>query len=383
MFREIPYGFHWIEKDDVEAVSAVLKGGLIVQGPKVEEFERSLANYTGAKYCVAVSSGTAALHLAVAALELSGGEGITTPNTFVASANCLLYNGLKPVFADIDRETFCLNPKRLREKITRRSKLVIPVDFAGQAAPMREIFALAKKHHLFVVEDAAHALGGKYPTGEKIGSCRYSDLTIFSFHPVKAITTGEGGAITTNHEELAKRLKYLRSHGITKGLSLLKKSPRPWYYEMRRLGFNYRLTDFQAALGLSQLKKLSRFIRRRREIARYYDRVLRGLPHVTVPTEGRGNFSAYHIYVIRVDFSALGKTRREMMERLEKEGVGTQVHYIPVYHHPYYRKRFPSKRRDFPVCEAYYRSALTIPLYPKMTDREVEFVAKKIKKVLT
>jgi len=375
----IPYGKHWLDADDLKAVEKVLKSDFLVQGPCVEKFEKAISKYTGAKYCVAVSSGTAALHLAVLALEIApGSEGITTPNTFVASSNALIYGGLQPIFADIDAKTFCLDPKEVEKKITKKTKVILPVDFAGQPAGMEKIHALAKKKGIFVIEDAAHAVGSYYADGSRVGSCKYSDLTIFSFHPVKTITTGEGGCVTTNDKKLYERIVLLRDNGITKKPEKMSDNPGPWYYEMQSLGFNFRLSDFKAALGLSQLKKLRSFVKRRREIARRYNRAFQKLSNLTTPFEEDKVKSAFHIYVTQIDFEKIGITRKEFMEELKRRGVGSQVHYIPVYRQPYYKKKFGSQISRFPVCENYYKRALTIPLFPRMKDEDVNRVIKTI-----
>jgi len=379
----IPYGKHWVDQDDIKAVEAVLRSEYIVQGPCVEKFEKAICKYTGAKYCVAMSSGTAALHLAVLALEIApGSEGITTPNTFVASSNALLYGGLTPKFADIDEHTYCIDPAEIKKKVTSKTKVIIAVDFAGQSAEMERIYSLARREEIFVIEDAAHALGSKYADRAKVGSCKYSDLTTFSFHPVKTITTGEGGCITANSKKLYEKLILLRSHGITKEPDKLKTNPGPWYYEMQELGFNYRMSDFQAALGLSQMKKLASFIKRRRQIARRYNKAFQGLSNLTVPFEKDGVKSAFHIYVVRLKFDKIKKTRTEFIKQLWTHNIGTQVHYIPVHYQPYYRKEFGFKKGDFPKTEQYYEQALTLPLYPKMTDADVSRVIKSIKEVI-
>lgn len=372
MKKFIPYGKHWVDKNDIKSVTDTLKSDFLVQGPGVDKFEAALCAYTGAKYAVAVSSGTAALHLAVLALGLKeGSEGITTPNTFVASSNALLYAGLKPVFADIDPKTYNIDPKEIEKKITKKTKVIVAVDFAGQPAELEKIYKLAKKNKISIIEDAAHAIGSKYADGSLVGSCKYSDLTTFSFHPVKTITTGEGGAITTNSKELHDKLILLRSHGITKDPANLKKNPGPWYYEMQELGFNYRLSDFQAALGLSQLKKLNGFIKRRRQIVDKYNKAFKKLNNILTPYENEGVRSAFHIYVVQIDFEKLGKSRKQVMEELKEKGVGTQVHYIPVHHQPYYKKLLNIKSSELPESEKYYEHCLTLPLFPRMSDREV------------
>ncbi|MDP3014641.1 MAG: aminotransferase class I/II-fold pyridoxal phosphate-dependent enzyme, partial [Candidatus Subteraquimicrobiales bacterium] len=279
----IPYGKQWIDEDDIKAVEEVLKSDFLTQGPKIAEFEKAICRYTGAKYCVAAANGTAALHLAVLALEIKrGSEGITSPITFVASANALIYGGLRPIFADIDEKTYNIDPTEIKKRITLKTKVLIPVHFAGQSADMAEISKIAKSKDLLIIEDAAHAIGSRYADGAKIGSCGYSDMTTFSFHPVKTITTGEGGAITTNSGKLYKRLLLLRTHGITKDEKELSQTPGPWYYEMQALGYNYRLTDIQAALGISQLKKLDKFKFRRREIVEAYNKAFSSLPSITI-----------------------------------------------------------------------------------------------------
>lgn len=383
MKKIISYGRQWIEKDDIKAVVDVLNSDFLTQGPKVEELEKAICKYTLAKYCVAVSSGTAALHLAVLALQTKpGSEGITTANTFVASANAIVYGGLKPIFADIDEKIYCIDPKEISKKITPRTKLIVAVDFAGHPAQMKEIYKIAKNNKIAIIEDAAHSLGAKYPDGSKVGSCKYCDLTALSFHPVKTIATGEGGALTTNNKTLYDRLLLLRSHGITKDPNLFSQNPGPWYYEMQELGYNYRLSDIHAALGASQMKKLDRFIARRCKIAKIYDKALAGLENIILPTEKDGAQSAYHLYVVKIDFTKIGKTREKFMRELQKLGIGSQVHYFPVHLQPFYRKNFGYNKGDLPTTEKYYEQCLTLPLYPKLTDKEVDLVVKSVKKVL-
>jgi UDP-4-amino-4,6-dideoxy-N-acetyl-beta-L-altrosamine transaminase len=365
----IPYGKQWLDADDEQAVLAVLRSDYLTQGPKIAEFEQALCAYTGARYCVAVANGTAALHLAVAALELpAGSEGITTPNTFVASANAMAYCGVMPRFADIDPASCNIDPEAIRTGLSERSRLLLPVHFAGRAAPMAEIAELARQHDLRVIEDAAHAIGSCYPDGGRVGNCRYADLTTFSFHPVKTITSGEGGAITTNDPALYQKLLLLRTHGIQR----LNDPAAPWYYEMQALGFNYRLTDLQAALGLSQLRKLGAFAARRSEIVARYNQTLGDLTWLQTPTPDEQ--ACFHLYVTQFNFARIGKTRAEVMDELRAHGVGSQVHYIPVHLQPWYRERFGYREGDYPQAERYYQRALSLPLYPAMSDADVDTV---------
>ncbi len=376
--KKIPYGRQWVGAEEVRAVSKVLKSDYLTQGPKIVEFESALAKIVGAKYAVAVSNGTAALHLAALALGLKpGDEVISTPMSFIATSNAVLYAGAKPVFADIDAETQCIDPAEIRKKITRRTKAIFFTDFAGHPADLKEIAKIAAQHHLKVVEDACHSLGGSYQ-GAPIGSCEYAAMTIFSFHPVKHITTGEGGAIVTNDEELLVRLRDLRTHGVTRDPNkLFLKNEGPWYYEMQDLGYNYRLTDMQAACGIEQLKKLKRFVARRRAIAtKYYD-AFRDLAGVLTPAEVRGARHAYHLYVLRLD-EPLAAKRKEIFEELLRRGIGVQVHYIPIPSQPYYRQR-GYRAANCPRAQAYYRSAISLPMFPKMTDAQVAFVIKTVK----
>jgi UDP-4-amino-4,6-dideoxy-N-acetyl-beta-L-altrosamine transaminase len=375
----IPYGRQWIDETDIKAVDSVLRGELITQGPVAEHFEKKICELTDAKYCVTMANGTAALHLAVMALELEkGAEGITSTNTFVASSNSFIYSGLKPVLADIDPRTFNVFPEDIKKRVTPRTRVVIPVHFAGQpceTAKIREAVGPGVR----IIEDAAHAIGSRYEDGSMVGACAHSDMTIFSFHPVKTITSGEGGAITTNDREMYERLKVMRVGGVVRDMA---EKPGPWYYEVQRLGFNYRLTDIHCALGMSQLAKLGAFTARRRTIVARYNEAFAGLPVMTIPYERPGVFSAFHLYVTLIDFAKLGKSRKWVIETLLKEKIGTQVHYIPVHEQPYYRKEFGYKHGDLPNAENYYEQALSMPLYPKMTDEDVEHVIKHVKRVL-
>lgn len=377
------YGFQWIDESDIAAVVDVLKSNFLTQGPAVAKFEQELCQITGAKFCVAFSNATAALHIAVAALELgSDAEGITSPNTFLASSNCMVYNNVKPVFADIDSTSYNINPTEIENKITNKTKILIPVHFAGLPCDMKKIYKIASNHGLKVIEDAAHAIGSQYEDGSYVGCCKWSDMTVFSFHPVKTITTGEGGAITTNNEDLYHRLLMLRSHGTTKEPDLLTQNPGPWYYEMQMLGFNYRMTDIQAALGYSQLQKLTHFKQRRREIIAQYNKAFESLKNVATPVEPEGMSSCFHLYVIQIDYEVLGKDRAQVMKELQEKGVGTQVHYIPVHTQPYYQKTFGYAYGDYPVAEQYYEKTLSLPLYPLMSDQDVDLVVKSVKEVI-
>lgn len=379
MKRSIPYGHQSISDDDIQAVVATLKSDYLTQGPAVVAFEQAICAYTDAKYCVAVSNGTAALHIAVAALQLPEGcEGVTSPITFTASATAMVYCGVTPRFADIDRETFCLDPEALKQCITAKTKLVIPVHFAGRCCDMARIHAISKQQGIRIIEDAAHAIGSDYQDGGKVGSCKYSDMTIFSFHPVKTITTGEGGAVTTNDPVLYERLKLLRSHGITKDEELLLQNPGPWYYEMQSLGFNYRLSDIQAALGVSQIKRLEVFKARRLEIVKQYNVAFGNLSWLKTPSDIFQDFHCYHLYVVRINWEKIGKTRKEVMGILREKRVLTQVHYIPIYTQPFYRRKYGMDMRACPQAEIFYEQALSLPLSSDMLAEDVAYVIRNV-----
>ena len=379
----IGYGRQYIDDSDIESVVKVLKSDFLTQGPVVTRFEQEICRITGAKYCVSVSNATAGLHIAVAALELeAGAEGITTPNTFLASSNCMVYNHVRPVFADINPVSYNIAPAEIEKHITRRTRLLLPVHFAGLPCEMEKISVIAKQRRLHVIEDAAHAIGSQYADGSYAGNCKYSDMTVFSFHPVKTVTTGEGGAVTTNDEKLYQKLLLLRNHGTTKDEKLLTQTPGPWYYEMQQLGFNYRMTDIQAALGCSQLRKLDFFKKRRRHIVASYNRAFTGMKFLKMPTEPENVSSCFHLYAVQIDFAALGKTRTPVMAELRNKGIGTQVHYIPVHTQPFYKRNYGYKEGDYPVAEKYYAQELSLPLYSGLTDEDVNSVVMAIKEVI-
>ncbi len=396
----IPYGRQSIDEEDINAVVDVLKSEALTKGPKIHEFESALCQAADASFASAVNSGTSALHIACLAAGIApGDEVITSPNTFVASANCVVYCGGKPIFVDIDPRTYNISPQEMEKRINARTKVIIPVHFAGQSADMaviQEIVRAAQKkygHKIYIIEDACHALGSRYRE-TKVGSCAYSDMAVMSFHPVKHITTGEGGAVLTNDKELQRKLNYFRSHGITSAPEefLYKENAfekgkekggaglvNPWYYEQHCLGYNYRITDIQCALGISQLKKLDKFRRRRREIVGQYNKALEGIAQFKIPYEESFCDSNFHLYVLQFDFEKMGTSRAQVMIALKKRGILTQVHYIPVYTQPFYRKNFGTQWGDCPISEQYYQKCLSIPLFPAMSDDDVKDVIDAIK----
>ena len=363
----IPYGRQSISEEDIQAVVDVLRSDYLTTGPKVTEFENIVANYVGAKYAVAVSNGTAALHIACLAAGIQpGDEVIVSPITFAASANCVLYCGGKPVFADIKPDTYNIDPEDVERKITSKTKAIIAVHYTGQPCEMDEITAIAKKHNLVVIEDGAQVISGEYK-GKKIGSI--SDMTTFSFHPVKPVTTGEGGMVTTNNEELYQRLKLFHTHGITREESLLTHNEGPWYYEQLELGYNYRITDIQCALGISQMKRLDQFAAHRRN-----DEAFAGCKDIITPYQHPDCLSSYHLYMIQVP----AERRREIFENLRNKGIGVNVHYIPVYKLPYYQQH-GYQSTCCPNAEAFYARAITLPLYADMTEEQVDYVVECVK----
>ena len=375
----LPYGRQWIEDDDIEAVVKILKSDFLTTGPAILEFEEAVANYVGAKYAVSFSNGTAALHGACFAAGIQeGDEVITTPMTFAASANCVLYQGGTPVFADIDDSTYNIDPKQIEEKITSKTKAIIPVHFTGQPAELDEIHRLAQEHNLIVIEDAAHALGASYKK-KRIGGL--SDMTMFSFHPVKHITSGEGGVITTNDDVYYQKLLQFRSHGIIKDQQLMTESHGPWYYEMQSLGFNYRMTDIQAALGANQLKKIDHFLSRRKHYVSLYNEAFESRDEIRIPAQHPDGDSSWHLYIIRLQTEKMKVSRKVIYEELMKENIGVNVHYIPVHKMPYYQQLGYGKE-TYPVAEKLYEEILTLPLFPKMSVDDINDVITAVIKIL-
>lgn len=381
--EQLPYGRQWIDEDDIAAVVEVLRGDWLTQGPIVEQFEKALAEYCEAKYAVAVNSATSGLHIAALAAGVEKGDvGITTPITFVASANCIAYCGGTPRFADVNPETINLDADAL-EKVCaeHKPKVIVPVDFAGQPADLPRIKEIAEKYEAVVIEDAAHSLGASYTyQGKeyKAGSCVHADMAVLSFHPVKQITTGEGGAVLTNNEDFYQTLLELRSHGIAKRESKLIRNEGAWWYEQQNLGFNYRITDIQCALGISQLKKLDSFVARRRELVEIYKDAFSNLSgDVRLLTEADGNKSSYHLLVALITGDE--SRRKQVFDYLRGQNIWTQIHYIPVHFQPWYQEQFGYRRGDFPNAEKYYEQCLSLPLFPAMKNSDVERVYNVVK----
>jgi len=415
----IPYGRQWIDEEDIQAVVEVLRSDCVTQGSKVQEFEETFADYVGSQYAVAVNTGTAGLHLACLAANLGpGDEVITSPITFVASANCALYVGANPGFVDINTDTYNIDPQKLeiyleekslrseneKDLATAKPKAIIPVHFAGLPCDMPTIHRIAEKHNLVIIEDACHALGARYmssqsetglhKSGDKgwinVGSCAHSHMTVFSFHPVKHITTGEGGMVTTNDKDLYERLLLFRSHGIAREPDQFVNLNRPennpgktplWYYEMKDLGYNFRITDIQCALGLSQLKKADLFTYVRRQIAVKYWEGLNHYKNIQLPIEPENYKSAYHLFPVKIDFDSLGKTRHEMMQALRQKGIGTQVHYIPIVQHPYYQA-LGFDIEAYPEAERFYQNCLSLPIFPRLKLNDVERIISTVLRIM-
>jgi UDP-4-amino-4,6-dideoxy-N-acetyl-beta-L-altrosamine transaminase len=383
----IPYGRQDISQDDIDAVIEVLQSDLITQGPKVPEFERTVAEYTGAAHSVAVNSATSALHIACLALDVGPRDQVwTSPNTFVASANCARYCGADVDFVDINRRTWNMCPQKLAERLESAEKagnlpkVVIPVHLCGQSCDMAAIHDLSQKYGFHIIEDASHAIGGRY-RNEPVGSCRYSDIAVFSFHPVKIITTAEGGMAMTNSRDLAERMERLRTHGITRDPNVMRNTPTgPWYYEQLELGYNYRMTDLHAALGNSQMKRLDAFVQRRNELATRYDELLADLP-VQRPDLIKDARSSWHLYPVRVLADRTNRTHREVFESLRDQHIGVNVHYMPVHLQPYYRD-LGFREGQFPEAEAYGEQAISLPMFPTMTDDQQDMVVEALDSAL-
>ena len=377
--KYLSYGKQCIDEKDIEAVIEVLKGDYLTTGPYVKAFEQRIAEYVGAKYAVALTNGTAALHAACFAAGIKNGdEVLVPPMTFAASANCVLYCGGKPVFVDIDERTGNIDISKIEEKITEKTKAIIPVDFAGQSVDMDAILEIAGRYNLIVIEDGAHALGSEYK-GKKVGN--KANMTEFSFHPVKPVTTGEGGVVTTNDEKLYKKLQNFRTHGIIRDICEMQNSDGPWYYEMLDLGYNYRIPDINCALGLSQMDKINSFLEKRRYIAAKYLKLLRDIDEIELPFEEKYSNSGWHIFVIKLNLEKLLCSRKEIFEALQKENIGVNVHYIPVYYHPYYRQLGYNKG-ICPKTESFYDRIVTLPIFPSMTDEDIMDVVTAVNKVI-
>jgi UDP-4-amino-4,6-dideoxy-N-acetyl-beta-L-altrosamine transaminase len=384
----IPYGRHHISQADIDAVVAVLQSDFLTQGPQVPLFEQMVAKHVGAKHALAVNSATSALHIACMALDLGQGDWLwTTPVTFVASANCGLYCGAQVDFVDIDPRTYNLCPKALEaklvaaEKVGKLLKVLVVVHLCGQPCDMAAIHALGQKYGFKVIEDASHAIGGKYK-GEFIGNGRYSDITVFSFHPVKIITTAEGGMALTHSDDLAAQMALLRSHGITRDTAHMTHAPDgPWYYQQIGLGYNYRMTELQAALGVSQMQRLDAFVARRHQLAQRYDQLLAGLP-VTIPWQHPDSYSGLHLYVVRLQLDKINKTHRQVFEALREQGIGVNLHYIPVHTQPHYQ-RMGFKVGDYPQAERYYAGSISLPMFQTLSDERQDQVVDVLRKVLT
>ena len=383
----IPYGKQDINQADIDSVVDVLQSDLLTQGPQVPLFEKTVSEYCGVEYGVAVNSATSALHIACLALGLGEGDYLwTSPNTFVASANCGLYCGAKVDFVDIDLQTYNLSAEELERKLIQAKKdnklpkIVIPVHFAGQSCDMRKIHSLSKEYGFKVIEDASHAIGGKY-LDEPIGGCQYSDITVFSFHPVKIITTAEGGMATTNDKELSERMQLFRSHGVTRDPELMtKEAEGSWYYQQVDLGFNYRMTELQAALGVSQVQRLDEFVARRHVLQERYDSLLSGLPIIR-PYQDKHSFSALHLYPIQIDLNKVSKNHEQIFNELRENGIGVNVHYIPIHTQPYYLQ-FGFREGDFPNSEYYYSRVISLPLFHAMTVKQQDEACGVLKRAL-
>ncbi len=379
------YGKQSVDQSDIDAVVEVLKSDFLTQGPAIEKFEKCVAEYCGIKYAVAVTNATSALHIACLAAGLGKGDVLwTSPITFTASANCGRYCGADVDFVDIDPSTYNMSVDELDKKLQQaevKPKVVIPVHLAGQSCDMDKIYKLSQEYGFKVIEDASHAIGADYKSA-KIGCCKYSDFTVFSFHPVKIVTTGEGGMVLTNDKDLHEKLLLYRSHGITRDTKLMTRlADGPWYYQQIDLGFNYRMTDMQAALGYSQMQKVDEFVSRRRYLAKRYNELLKNISNIRLPYQSEDTDSSWHLYVVRVDFSKINKTKQQIFAEMKDRGVCLNLHYIPVHTQPYYQKQ-GFKDGDFPNSEKYYEEAFTLPLYYSLTDEQQDYIVKNLVEVL-
>jgi len=387
----IPYGKHHIDEEDIKSVVKVLKSDNLTQGPLISTFESEISKYVGAKYSVVITSCTAGLHLASIISNMKKGKKLlTSPITFVATANSSLFCGAETIFADIDSSTINISIGSIKKVILKNKvHAIAPVHFGGLPCDVKKIKEIADKVGAIIYEDAAHAFGASFSDGSKVGSCKYSDMTVFSFHPVKSIATGEGGAITTNDKKIYEKLIRLRNHGLEKKQENFQLKNNffannlndPWYYEMQELGYNYRITDIQCALGLSQLKKIDKFIKRRRELAKKYDLAFENLKNCEPAQKNMRDLSSNHLYVLKINFTKLGKTRADLMKEFKSAEIITQVHYIPVISHPYFKKK-KYKDSNFPNCYNYYNSALSIPLFYDLTDKQQSYVIDQVKKLI-
>jgi UDP-4-amino-4,6-dideoxy-N-acetyl-beta-L-altrosamine transaminase len=386
--NDIPYSRQYIDKKDIKNVVKVLNSNFLTQGPLVEKFENKISSYCSAKYSIAANSGTSALHISCMALDFKEGDILwTSPISFVASSNCALYCGGKVDFVDIDPKTYCMSTEKLEEKLIaakknkKLPKIVVPVHHSGQSCDMKKIYLLSKKYNFKIIEDASHALGGRY-NKSKVGSCKYSDITVLSFHPVKIITTAEGGMACTNSKKLSDKMKLFRTHGITRDqMEMTKEKDGPWYYEQILLGYNYRMNDIEASLGLTQLEKVDKFIKERRKIALRYDKMLKKLP-LTTPYQADSSFSTYHLYIIKLDLNLIKLSHLEIFKALRNYGIGVNLHYIPIHTHPYYKK-LGFKEGQFPNSESFYKSVISLPLYVGFTRKLQDKVVKVLKRVIS
>ena len=383
----IPYGRQDITSKDIEEVIKVLNSDFLTQGPVLPKFEKSISTYCGVSYAYAMNSATSALHIACMALEVGRGDIVwTAANTFAASSNCALYCNASIDFVDIDPVSYNISIPDLKSKLQLAEtegclpKVLIPVHMTGQSCEMSEIFELSKKYGFKIIEDASHAIGGKY-LNNPIGCCKYSEITVFSFHPVKIITTGEGGMAVTNNENLAQKINLLRSHGITRNINLMSKEDGPWYYEQIDLGYNYRMTEIQGALGLSQMNRLDEYIKRRHDIANFYNESLSELP-LQIPKQFKDSFSSFHLYVIRLNLSMIESSHKDIFESLRKDNILVNLHYMPVYLHPYYKNNLGFKSGHCPEAEKYYSEAISIPMFPTLSNADQLVVVNALKKYL-